>query len=64
MRRWLALRRAWKSCDRAAGLYEIARHWVLLGDLCRAGDVKALADKLAAYAVDDLAGAEPFLPTA
>ena len=61
--RFLALRRARKSCDRAAGLYDIARGWAGLGDLCRAGQVKALADRLASYALDDLAEAEPYLAT-
>lgn len=61
MKRFLALRRARRSCERASRLYDIARFWAGIGDLCRAGQVKALADRLAGYALDDLAAAAPYL---
>ena len=62
MKRLLILRRARRACQHALETYDIARAWVLLGDFCRAGKCKALADKLASYALDDLAAAEPHLP--
>ena len=61
MRRLLILRRARRACQRALTIYEIARWRAAQGDLCQAGKCRALADKLASYALDDLAAAEPYL---